>query len=122
MMSPSIIVYPLDTGDVSLAIKYATLDEFEDARKTTALKGNINKSFPNSYIMWAHIRITDIQIETADVDPLIQNNPGASTAPLQINRQAASFNEHCLKGLGFLAYAKDIFRYDQILYRMIGKM
>lgn len=36
MMNPSIIVYPLDEEDVSLAIKYATLDEYEDARKTIA--------------------------------------------------------------------------------------
>jgi len=35
-MSPSIIVYPLNAEDVSLAIKYATLDELEDARKTIA--------------------------------------------------------------------------------------
>jgi len=36
MMNPALIVYPLDAEDVSLAIKYATLPEFEEARKTLA--------------------------------------------------------------------------------------
>jgi len=36
MMNPSVIVYPLDAEDVSAAIKYATLDEFEEVRKTIA--------------------------------------------------------------------------------------
>jgi len=36
MMNPSLIVYPLDAEDVSLAIKYATLPEFEKARTTPA--------------------------------------------------------------------------------------
>jgi len=36
MMNPSLIVYPLDAEDVSLAIKYATLPEFEKARTTLA--------------------------------------------------------------------------------------
>lgn len=36
MMNPAIIAYPLDEEDVALAIKYATLPEFADARKTVA--------------------------------------------------------------------------------------
>lgn len=36
MMNPSLIVYPLDAEDVSLAIKYATLPEFKEARTTHA--------------------------------------------------------------------------------------
>jgi len=36
MMNPAVIAYPLNAEDVSLAIKYATLPEFEEARKTLA--------------------------------------------------------------------------------------
>eukprot|EP00586_Coscinodiscus_wailesii_P008195 CAMPEP_0172524918 /NCGR_PEP_ID=MMETSP1066-20121228/294444_1 /TAXON_ID=671091 /ORGANISM="Coscinodiscus wailesii, Strain CCMP2513" /LENGTH=1094 /DNA_ID=CAMNT_0013308075 /DNA_START=61 /DNA_END=3345 /DNA_ORIENTATION=+ len=87
------------------------------------LAGDINKTYPNSHIVRTHVRMTNIHAETADVNPLIQNNPGASTAPLQITRQGSPFydEEKGIKGLGFLAYAKDTLRYDQILDRMIGK-
>lgn len=86
------------------------------------LAGSINKTYPNSHIVRTHIRMTNIHEETADVNPLIQNNPGASTAPLQITRQGSPFydKELGIKGLGFLAYAKDTLRFDQILDRMIG--
>jgi len=36
LMNPSLIVYPLDEEDVALAIRYATLPEFADARITKA--------------------------------------------------------------------------------------
>ena len=36
MMNPAIIAYPLDAEDVAAAIKWATLDEFAEARKTKA--------------------------------------------------------------------------------------
>ncbi len=36
MMNPSLIVYPLDEEDVALAVKFATLDEYAEARKTLA--------------------------------------------------------------------------------------
>jgi len=87
------------------------------------LSGSINKTYPNAHIVRTHIRMTNIHEETADVEPLIQNNPGASTAPLQITRQGSPFfdKEKGIKGLGFLAYAKDTLRYDQILDRMIGR-
>jgi len=91
--------------------------------RNNPLAGSINKTYPNSHIVRTHVRMTNIHAETADVDPLIQNNPGASTAPLQITRQGSPFydEEKGIKGLGFLAYAKDTLRYDQILDRMIGK-
>lgn len=90
--------------------------------KTPPLSGGINRDYPRCHIVRTHIRMTDMVNETADVDPLVQNTPGASLAPLQINRQAASFiDEKGGKGLGFLAYAKSTVRFDQILDRMIGK-
>jgi len=91
--------------------------------RNNPLSGSINKIYPNAHIVRTHIRMTNIHAETADTDPLIQNNPGASTAPLQITRQGSPFfdEERGIKGLGFLAYAKDTLRYDQILDRMIGK-
>mmetsp|Transcript_814 Transcript_814/g.1152 ORF Transcript_814/g.1152 Transcript_814/m.1152 type:complete len:1092 (+) Transcript_814:51-3326(+) len=91
--------------------------------RNNPLSGSINKTYPNAHIVRTHILMTNIHAETADVDPLIQNNPGASTAPLQITRQGSPFfdKEKGIKGLGFLAYAKDTLRYDQILDRMIGK-
>jgi len=36
MMNPAIVAYPLDAEDVAAAIKWATLDEFAEARKTKA--------------------------------------------------------------------------------------
>jgi hypothetical protein len=36
MMNPAIIVYPLDEEDVSLAVKWATMPEFTNDRKSTA--------------------------------------------------------------------------------------
>jgi len=95
--------------------------------KTVAdpLDGGINKEFPRAHIVRAHVRMTNTDAETANVCPLVQNPPGASTVPLQINRQAQGFIETKgenagLKGLNFIAYGKDCQRFDQILDRMIG--
>jgi len=87
------------------------------------LAGLINKKYPNSHIVRTHIRMTNIEKGTADMNPLMQNNPNASTAPLQIDRQASSFIDKCsnVKGLAFVAYAKNPVTFDQILDRMIGQ-
>lgn len=85
------------------------------------LDGGINRDYPRAHIVRTHIRITEAG-GRADLDPCVQNAPGASLAPLQIDRQAASFGtatgEH---GLYFVAYARYCDALKHILERMMGK-
>lgn len=88
--------------------------------QTNPLDGGINSDYPRAHIVRAHIRETGENGE-ADMDPCIQNVPGASLAPLQIFRQAASFGSATgERGLYFVAYCRYTETFELILSRMIG--
>lgn len=84
------------------------------------LAGGLNKELPAAHIVRTHIRTTGPDGE-ADMDPCVQNPPGASLAPLQIYRQAGSFGTATgERGLFFVAYCRYCQTFDKMLDRMIG--
>ncbi len=90
------------------------------SNEKTPLSGGLNRQLPRAHIVRAHIRTGGPDGE-ADMDPCVQNSPGASLAPLQIYRQAASFGTATgEKGLFFVAYCRYCETFDKILSRMIG--